>query len=67
MITGQNDSVEDRRQISVDAVAQFVALIHAREVGKQQAATEAKHRLDRLGVMVAFQQSMKIENGNAHE
>ena len=62
-MTGQNRHFDEGRQTSVDAVAQFVALIHARESGKQQEETEALHRLAQLGVEVLFHQSNARQKG----
>jgi adenosylmethionine-8-amino-7-oxononanoate aminotransferase len=42
------------RQRSIDAVATFVALIHAYERGELAAAAAAQAELDRLGVAVRF-------------
>lgn len=46
------------RQRSVAAVAQFVALVHAREKGRRDAEREAREALARLGVNVRFQKAV---------
>jgi hypothetical protein len=52
------------QQHDVAAVAQIVALIHARRKGDYLAATRAHNQLVRLGVLVRFPRRQKgVDNG----
>jgi len=53
-------AVDDgRRAATVEAVAQFVALMHAHERGERNKAVEARQALDRLGVKVRFSEGAR--------
>lgn len=42
------------RQRSIEAVAQFLAMVHATEGGELAAAADAQRRLEQLGYRVRF-------------
>jgi len=44
----------ERRQLTIEAVATFTALMHAEERGELSKVEEAQRTLDRLGLMVRF-------------
>ena len=50
------ESNDARRRLSIEMVAQFSTLVHARETGDPQAKKLARRELRRLGVKVTFGQ-----------
>jgi hypothetical protein len=44
----------ERRRLTIEAVATFTALMHADERGELSRVEEAQRALDRLGIVVRF-------------
>lgn len=45
---------DERRQRTIETVATFTALMHAHERGELAKADDAQRKLDRLGIVVRF-------------
>jgi hypothetical protein len=61
---------DERRQRTIEAVATFVALMHAHERGESAKAANAERTLERLGIAVRFgfhkPNEQKADGGQAH-